>query len=86
MSAGTLNCAPWRPPRETHPKCRTFRIFRANQLRAALVLLSAGGHRARVVIGGDWEVVEDATHDQHTISPYALSVILHDLGVHRDGS
>jgi len=33
------------------------------------------------LIGGDgWDLLEDATHDEHTISPYALSVILHDLG------
>jgi hypothetical protein len=31
------------------------------------------------LIGGGWDLLEDATHDQHTISPYALSVILHDL-------
>jgi hypothetical protein len=36
------------------------------------------GHRV-AVIGGRWDVFEDATHDQHTISPYALSVIFNDL-------
>ena len=30
---------------------------------------------------GHWELLEDATHQQHTISPYALSVILWDLDV-----
>jgi hypothetical protein len=39
---------------------------------------AAVGHRA-AVIGGRWDVLEDATHDQHTISPYALSVIFNDL-------
>jgi hypothetical protein len=32
--------------------------------------------------GGSWELLEDATHGDHTISPYALSVILWDLDVH----
>jgi hypothetical protein len=41
---------------------------------------AAVADRVRVVGGGRWEVLEDATHDQHAISPYALSVILHDLG------
>jgi hypothetical protein len=41
-------------------------------------------HRAGVIGGGHWEVLEDATHDQHTVSPYALSVILWDLAAHRD--
>ncbi|MGI8329305.1 hypothetical protein ACRYCC_05025 [Actinomadura scrupuli] len=45
----------------------------------------AVSHRAAVIGDGHWELVEDATHDRHTISPYALSVILHDLGVHADG-
>ncbi|MEV6271343.1 hypothetical protein AB0L64_29550 [Kribbella sp. NPDC051936] len=31
---------------------------------------------------GHWELLEDATHGDHTISPYALSVILWDLDVH----
>ncbi|TCC62172.1 hypothetical protein E0H73_15815 [Kribbella pittospori] len=31
---------------------------------------------------GHWELLEDATHGEHTISPYALSVILWDLDVH----
>jgi hypothetical protein len=35
-------------------------------------------------IGGGWDLLEDATHDQHTISPYALSVILHRLGAQAD--
>ncbi|MDN3353672.1 hypothetical protein [Actinomadura sp. DC4] len=42
-------------------------------------------HRTGVIGQGSWDVLEDATHDEHTISPYALSVILHDLDVHRDG-
>ncbi|MGP3960677.1 hypothetical protein ACTWPT_32175 [Nonomuraea sp. 3N208] len=29
--------------------------------------------------GGRWDLLEDATHDDHTISPHALSVILWDL-------
>lgn len=36
--------------------------------------------RAGLIGGGGWDLLEDATHDEHTISPYALSVILHDLG------
>jgi len=36
-------------------------------------------HRVAVIGNGHWEVLEDATHDQHQISPYALSVILWDL-------
>ncbi|MET7336532.1 hypothetical protein [Nonomuraea sp. NPDC005650] len=39
------------------------------------VALLAGGRPER----GRWELLEDATHDDHTISPYALSVILWDL-------
>jgi hypothetical protein len=31
---------------------------------------------------GHWELLEDATHGDHTISPYALSVILWDLDEH----
>ncbi|MFG1910173.1 hypothetical protein [Kribbella sp. NPDC048928] len=31
---------------------------------------------------GHWELLEDATHQLHAISPYALSVILWDLDVH----
>jgi hypothetical protein len=42
--------------------------------------------RVNVIGDGHWEVVEDATHDQHTISPYALSVILWDLRTGRDAS
>jgi hypothetical protein len=53
----------------------------------ALLPRATVGHRSyaaavrhRVaVIGGRWDVFEDATHDQHTISPYALSVIFNDL-------
>jgi hypothetical protein len=40
----------------------------------------AVAQRAGLVGGGGWDLLEDATHDAHTISPYALSVILHDLG------
>jgi hypothetical protein len=36
--------------------------------------------RAALIGGGGWDLLEDATHDEHIISPYALSVILHDLG------
>ncbi len=39
----------------------------------------AVANRVDVIGGGHWEVLEDATHDQHTISPFALSVILWDL-------
>ncbi|SDH08006.1 hypothetical protein [Nonomuraea jiangxiensis] len=39
------------------------------------VRLMAGGRPER----GRWDLLEDATHDDHTISPYALSVILWDL-------
>jgi hypothetical protein len=46
----------------------------------------AVSHRAKVIGNGCWDLLEDATHDQHTISPYALSVILHDLNVHSDYS
>ncbi|WP_327581584.1 hypothetical protein OHA25_37150 [Nonomuraea sp. NBC_00507] len=31
------------------------------------------------LLGGRWDILEDATHGGHTISPYALSVILWDL-------
>jgi hypothetical protein len=44
----------------------------------------AVSQRAAVIGAGHWEVLEDATHDQHTISPYALSVILWDLATARD--
>jgi hypothetical protein len=40
--------------------------------------------RVATIGDGHWEVVEDATHDQHTISPYALSVILWDLRAGQD--
>jgi len=36
-------------------------------------------HRIAVIGNGEWELLEDATHGDHTISPYALSVILWDL-------
>jgi hypothetical protein len=39
------------------------------------VRLLAGGRPER----GRWDLLEDATHDDHTISPHALSVILWDL-------
>ncbi|MBB5778953.1 hypothetical protein [Nonomuraea jabiensis] len=39
------------------------------------VALLAGGRSDQ----GRWELLEDATHDDHTISPFALSVILWDL-------
>lgn len=42
---------------------------------------AAVGHRVRVIGNGHWDLVEDATHDRHAISPYALSVILQDLDV-----
>jgi len=35
-------------------------------------------HRA-AVIGGRWDVLEDATHEEHTVSPYALRTILGDV-------
>ncbi|MER7786866.1 hypothetical protein [Streptomyces sp. NPDC097640] len=37
--------------------------------------------RVQVIGGGHWELLEDATHGDHTISPFALSVILWDLDV-----
>ncbi|MEV4020726.1 hypothetical protein AB0J35_60645 [Nonomuraea angiospora] len=39
------------------------------------VTLLAGGRPEH----GRWDLLEDATHDDHTISPFALSVILWDL-------
>jgi hypothetical protein len=45
----------------------------------------AVSHRVDVIGGGHWDVLEDATHDRHAISPYALSVILWDLAADRDG-
>ncbi|TYB52361.1 hypothetical protein FXF51_51480 [Nonomuraea sp. PA05] len=39
------------------------------------VALLAGGRPER----GRWDLLEDATHDDHTISPHALDVILWDL-------
>ncbi|MGH3378364.1 MAG: hypothetical protein ACRDP6_26940 [Actinoallomurus sp.] len=44
----------------------------------------AVSHRVSAIGAGHWEVLEDATHDQHTISPYALSVILWDLRTDQD--
>ncbi|GAB2964482.1 alpha/beta hydrolase [Streptomyces pseudoechinosporeus] len=38
-------------------------------------------HRVQVIGNGHWELLEDATHGDHTISPFALSVILWDLDV-----
>ncbi|MGW0220377.1 hypothetical protein [Streptomyces tendae] len=38
-------------------------------------------HRVQVIGKGHWELLEDATHGDHTISPYALDVILWDLDV-----
>ncbi|TQM01001.1 hypothetical protein FB559_6744 [Actinoallomurus bryophytorum] len=46
--------------------------------------VAAVAHRAGLIGGGGWDLQEDATHDGHTISPYALSVILHDLDTRRD--
>ncbi|WP_205627751.1 hypothetical protein, partial [Streptomyces pathocidini] len=47
-------------------------------------------HRVEVITGGEvgrgsWELLEDATHGDHTVSPYALSVILWDLDVNCAG-
>jgi hypothetical protein len=36
-------------------------------------------HRVQVIGNGHWELLEDATHGDHTVSPFALSVILWDL-------
>ncbi|GAB3412340.1 alpha/beta hydrolase [Flindersiella endophytica] len=33
---------------------------------------------------GSWALLDDATHREHTVSPYAMSVILDDLQVHQD--
>ncbi|MFI8946568.1 hypothetical protein ACIGO6_08595 [Streptomyces sp. NPDC053750] len=38
-------------------------------------------HRIQVIGKGHWELLEDATHGDHTISPHALDVILWDLDV-----
>ncbi|MFC7809882.1 hypothetical protein [Streptomyces olivaceus] len=38
-------------------------------------------HRIQVIGNGHWELLEDATHGEHTISPHALDVILWDLDV-----
>ncbi|RKN44919.1 hypothetical protein D7294_07370 [Streptomyces hoynatensis] len=37
--------------------------------------------RIEVIGNGHWELLEDATHGEHAISPFALSVILWDLDV-----
>ncbi|MFB4419522.1 hypothetical protein C5F59_000325 [Streptomyces sp. QL37] len=37
--------------------------------------------RVEVIGNGHWELLEDATHAEHTISPHALDVILWDLDV-----
>ncbi|MEU9593166.1 hypothetical protein AB0D84_26060 [Streptomyces sp. NPDC048193] len=37
--------------------------------------------RIQVIGNGHWELLEDATHGEHTISPHALDVILWDLDV-----
>ncbi|MFI6875259.1 hypothetical protein ACIBL6_17660 [Streptomyces sp. NPDC050400] len=37
--------------------------------------------RVEVIGNGHWELLEDATHGEHTISPHALDVILWDLDV-----
>jgi hypothetical protein len=37
----------------------------------------AVAHRA-AVLGGRWDVLDDATHEQHTVSPYAVETILGD--------
>ncbi|SEE75182.1 hypothetical protein [Ruania alba] len=31
------------------------------------------------LLGGDWEVVDDATHGKHQVSPYAVSLLAHEL-------
>jgi hypothetical protein len=36
-------------------------------------------HRVALIGQGTWDLLEDATHDQHQVSPYALQVILWDL-------
>jgi hypothetical protein len=40
--------------------------------------------RAALIDDGHWDLLEDATHDRHTISSYALSVILYDLSTQHD--
>jgi hypothetical protein len=42
-------------------------------------------HRVDLIGDGHWELLEDATHGEHQISPYALSVILWDLDTNSDG-
>lgn len=42
-------------------------------------------HRVQVIGNGHWELLEDATHKDHTISPYALDVIMWDLDVNCAG-
>ncbi|UUN30698.1 hypothetical protein [Streptomyces sp. FIT100] len=41
--------------------------------------------RVGVMGNGHWELLEDATHGDHTVSPFALSVILWDLQVRCGG-
>ncbi|WP_204076629.1 hypothetical protein [Planotetraspora phitsanulokensis] len=36
-------------------------------------------HRVALIGQGTWDLLEDATHNQHQVSPYALEVILWDL-------
>lgn len=36
-------------------------------------------HRVALIGQGVWDLLEDATHNQHQVSPYALEVILWDL-------
>jgi hypothetical protein len=36
-------------------------------------------HRVALIGQGQWDLQEDATHNQHQVSPYALEVILWDL-------
>ena len=36
-------------------------------------------HRVALIGQGNWDLQEDATHNQHQVSPYALEVILWDL-------
>lgn len=36
-------------------------------------------HRVALIGQGSWDLLEDATHNQHQVSPYALEVILWDL-------
>jgi hypothetical protein len=36
-------------------------------------------HRVALIGDGSWDILEDATHNQHAVSPYALEIILWDL-------